>query len=904
MKKNKVLKITKLMTFIALFYTFITPVYAEDTKWCLDSQPSDVDVAQRYGITLSHEGGSSFRIKMNPPSNQTERCKMKFHISLINGRETTIEDKLSCDKDLVLTITDTVDDTTFGLPGVLVKIESDDKMIKNENEKDSCYYGGGSVTLETSVPIDTTSQDDNCPTIPREDPSLTIPTIDCDNQTYTEGTFEYKFCYAKAHAGNHSYDFTKSGGKFTGSYSDLTFKCESNIDSGKIPLDSKELEGENYYVNKKYIYGKSTETITVGNYKYYFSPGIVTEGSAASCDVTCEEAVEVEYGPPVASKAGMCFEYKVRVTSRTSCNMSKAPELPIVTCAYCTPSPLCVHSDGSVWQQGGPNEEFDACVRSCDGGKYTKSCSNKCYDKVYGPAAKKTSARLQDDVIAIKLENTAYSGSLSDCLSLNPIGCYARDGSGNIEWTAGSSPSRGGEGRWYAEHPGGRYHNGTFMLDSRGFWRRVYENGNICSDACYWTGCGGDVYLNPGMSAKDKEKNMKLYNEAIKTCKSRATCSTTTAEFTISADYTPEGGNKVTIDFPYTTKKDTITHTNSTVIDTSSSDDSTLLPNEPADGEGLLGCYDKNDKKSQNLYRSTWSFPGTWINGKTGEISFTAKTGSTSWREHNDKFCIPADATRVNSDWWNWYYNRVMKKNNIKVSVENDQTVVNKCESTTTNTVVDPKIVKDDEITWNIHAKTNKFGFFEWLIQMDCFYALNPRPTTPTNSNPTTSTTDNACIPSSENYRIRSVDLENVFPALDGATAKQTDEPGRTPGFNWSSYAENTKNENYVSNPKKYMEKVQTLGYGVYQEDSLDYEFTLSPKTIRSMRKDNSSANYSGANYTNFDDSGFYVDSDGVSRYKSNKIRSLSGSNKLPTDNALLCNNMVNYNSSNCDIAG
>ena len=59
----------------------------------------------------------------------------------------------------------------------------------------------------------------------------------------------------------------------------------------------------------------------------------------------------------------------------------------------------------------------------------------------------------------------------------------------------------------------------------------------------------------------------------------------------------------------------------------------------------------------------------------------------------------------------------------------------------------------------------------------------------------------------------------------------------------------------------------------------------------------------SGLNYTNFDDNGFGVGSDtGVSRYISKKIREdLPGNNKIPNTSALKCNNMENWESSNCE---
>ncbi|MBQ3306761.1 MAG: hypothetical protein IJG68_01050 [Bacilli bacterium] len=893
MKKKLLNKIFIIAIAVAL-YSIVLPVSAEETI-CPDGELSGVDVAQRYGISLSKEEGNSYKLKMNPPSNTEERCKMKFKVSKINGNDVTIDDRLSCN-ELTLQIDGTTEDTVYGLPGIIIELTNEEKIIKNENESGSCYFQNAKVEL-TYIHAEPEVKTITCADPNYEDSTLLIPTIDCDNNTYKKGndfitiepgSFEDKFCYAKRNAGtNYSFDFhtnPNDQGK------QLDFKCESDLDSGKIPLKQEDLEGEKYYVNKNYLYGKNIETITGERYIYNYAPGDEVKTDPISCEVTCEESVEVEYGPPVASKAGMCFEYKVRVTSRTSCHISKLPEKPRSDCSYCNPAPVCESANGSVWQQGGPNEEFDACIRSCDGGKYTKKCSNKCYKKVY---ASKTSTN-QNNVVVRKLSMTT-----NECLNLNPEGCYYKS-NGNILWQPGTYT----EGRWYFEAQNPKYYSpgAPYIAFADGFFRRVYADGSVCNDSCHWTGCSGQ-YLNPNIAKIDLEENAKKYNKVITACKAKASCSTTTAEFTISADYTPEGKSKVTINFPYDNQKDTITHNNSTVTDTSENANTTLLPNDPTPGDGLWGCYKKNDSQ-ENLYRSTWSFPGTWINGKTGEISFSPKsTSNPSWREHNDKFCIPADAERVNSDWWNWYNNKLIGLNNLTLSANTDATVKDKCENVTTKTVLDPGKVDLSKIIYNIHAQTQKFGYFDWNIGMHCFYALNPKPTTPTTQTSISEEEQKACVPTTENYRVRAVDLENVFPALDGSTAQTTTEAGRTPGFNWSEYAENTKNEKYTSNPKKYLEKVQSLGYGVYDEGNLDYEFTLSPQTIRNMRS-NSSGAYSGTNYTNFDDSGFYVDSNGVSRYKSNKIRSLSGSNKLPTDNALLCNNMVNYNSSNCDIAG
>ena len=71
-----------------------------------------------------------------------------------------------------------------------------------------------------------------------------------------------------------------------------------------------------YKKNKGFLYGSGTFKIDNGHYVYNYDPCNPTYGAKIECEVKCEEAVTVQYGAPVASKAGLCFEYKVKVTSR------------------------------------------------------------------------------------------------------------------------------------------------------------------------------------------------------------------------------------------------------------------------------------------------------------------------------------------------------------------------------------------------------------------------------------------------------------------------------------------------------------------------------------------------------------------------------------------------------------
>lgn len=98
------------------------------------------------------------------------------------------------------------------------------------------------------------------------------------------------------------------------------------------------------------------------------------------CTVSCMEKFGVTYDPPQAIKAGLCFSYKVTVKSTVNCKTEIKsniwPEKKINACKF---KALCDIGDN----QAGPNDEFDSCIQDCDGGKYSQSCINKCYNKVY-----------------------------------------------------------------------------------------------------------------------------------------------------------------------------------------------------------------------------------------------------------------------------------------------------------------------------------------------------------------------------------------------------------------------------------------------------------------------------------------------------------------------------------------
>lgn len=571
-------------------------------------------------------------------------------------------------------------------------------------------------------------------------------------------------------------------------------------------------KGDAYYVNKDYYYAKTEEKTNVTYVNNYTGRDKKTSSTNA-CTRTCEESVVVEYGPPVASKAGLCFEYKVKVTSRVKCS-SDIKAQPPTPPSVCTPVPICNSIPGYT-HQAGPKEEFDACIQKCDGGKYSQKCSKQCYKQVYGNTKAAKLALDYESSITKKVDNSGLCAG----------GRYTRNGS--IEW------SGGGYGRWYCEqnYP---------MVEAGYHLNRGFKWGNNCSDDCQWTGCDGDTYLNSDEASKDYIRNLEEYNKAISTCKASASCTTKTAYFTINVTYKHKkdknGKTETTINFPYTEnnaknkaslpslgKDDTTDNTQASPTNTN-----IFIPDTTP--KGYDGCYDRTSAK--NWYQAEWSFPGTWVHNKTGDISYVDKTGTDAWHEEKNKFCVPLNALSVNKKWWEW---NQIKKNCVSESeIENS-------------------------IDYNIQAATTNFGYFGWDFKFSCFYALrNEVCDTTVNGccNPDDECRDGDCGDSTngpKNFTFRIVDTLDLFPATNGSSTAgeivtQPTTTGRTPGFNWTTQARTFKNENYEVDPLELIGKIQQRQGNIYnpayEDDYLDYSFVLDKEALAAIRNYNANKKY------------------------------------------------------------
>ena len=879
----------------------------------------------RYGVQLTQNSSDNkFTIKISQDYKNTDGEYPKFKIIQVNGKNTSeYSGKTLYYKHPIKTVS-------------RPKANEDFEITIETSDDGDCDIVKISIGQEYNPPGGDKDADDSWFTKGKT-PSSESLGIKCDgnaNDYAAQNSFKERFCYA------WKVGTEKAVNKSTvtvGSISENPLKCSATVltraDADKVSgLVAREKDAGYYNVNFFKAEHTYKDAVT-SEYKYHLYPKntkngmkMYTKKEKISCDVKCQESVKVMYMPPVASKAGFCFEYKVKVESYVNCNLVKSslpkePKDEKYKYKSCTPTPSCQWSSGTHSGSsgtGGPVEDYEKCVQSCDGGKYTKACSSKCFKEIYG---KEQSSNTTPALNGISGKYYYWSGG-----SIHWHG----GGPGSYYWTR--------SGRWGGPSSGYTSSNGSYITcKGDGFYRHDYGGGQCCPDPCWWGGCGSDKYLNThnnekyeGQIKQDIKDNTEAYNKLIEECEKKVSCTTSSAEFTISVEYTPAGqSEKVTVDFPYSTKKSTLrSGENQGSRDTCEKENAKMdtdqnkfnnqklksceaLQNANTNIIDYGGCYVSNAGK--NYYMSEWSIPGTWVRNKTGEISWTkpASTKGISFEKY--KFCIPLDAQDTNAKWWVYAVNKIGPTSIYEYMDENC-----KVEKITESTV--ESLVKNNKIDYNIKASTKSFGFFKWNIDINCFYGLNKTANGEKVTNDTKINT--LCTPSPRNYQARSVDLGTLFPSEDGSTVAQNSTAtatGRTPGFNWQADAKMPYAEfgEMATNPYELISQIQKRGGALYSDsnskNAIDYEFNLTPAQLNEIKKLGTKySNFNGTYkcYVKHGNNNFVISSDCTNEdnivasiYKSSIIDSYT--KVRPTDDALKCNNIKNNGARNaCEVLG
>lgn len=647
--------------------------------------------------------------------------------------------------------------------------------------------------------------------------------------------------------------------------------------------------------------------------KYYTTK---QEVNNSACRVQCVEQLQVTYDPPEATKAGLCFQYKVTVKSKVSCKAELTNEIkwptPVSVCDY---TPIC--SGNANETQAGPNDNFDSCINSCDGGNYSQSCINKCYKKVYGKTAKSTKTanttsesnvvkttvtkttnnssvvRLASDPYNIagcssaemkasakNFNNGVDDGVIGNCAQkfynvkqLYPMGQYVALTSHPSWYTHKWKTEVGAWNRskwpkdddWveFIKRAAPYYfrdvetakktilsfyplningHNGygqkrQYAIDDDGI-KRQYTSKYSCGEVCGFRKTGGSnncVSSSTDLQTYYTKAFQGIYNE-LSACTTKAECKDGQASFNMNVDYdkTTASGK----DNSGNTEWDANNRTNSDekTCYNPSGDIKMFIPlnSDKETGtkdsicninpNGINGkCYGKNNASYWQHYKTTITFPGTWVDLKTSKRYYKepSTVEKNYLKEKENYYCTGYDYKPVNKTWWDWKINGVGNIDNITVE-------------------------KPD----NIKAKITNFGKYNWSVNVNCFYALNNQVTNCVGENCNPSCKDGECDTTLNNVKIRAVDQQNMFAGRTGDSV----------GFNWTSAAQdkvalnasNASAKTYGIDPGAYAKELENAAKGnsnaAYSGDA-DYSLHLTKENIKALRnyvKSNGYTSYQG----------------------------------------------------------
>lgn len=879
----------------------------------------DSDIIEQYNITNDIDGNNIvISVAATDPNStkQTELRKAVFTLDKINGKDAPSGKTVSYGHNL------TLDLSTIGSS---YKLSNSKDLTLNFTSKnvlityngENCYASvrfeviveGAFDTAITDATIVSSLADEpwanelNNEEVVITDHSSEIDTLDCNNPSTIKTDFDREFCNNQTavvpgqeleNKGRISKRKIDSNGTYTGDT--ISMSCDYR------KISNLGIDAGNSYYNKKTVF-TATKTINKKldkSYQYRFAPGnYYQDTSKFNCKIKCTENVSVEYGPPVAVKAGVCFEYQVKATSYVNCGVVELPSPPKQYSKFCSPRPRCVHhrKNGKdvTKDRAGPSETFDNCVIACDGGKYTDECTQECYNKIYkGNGANnmlsytnRFSVRklatyaavndtLKSQINEINNITKKYSYGLHNYNEKKGpdiyYGSYYWGTDGKIHWAGDEklSPSI----YYKIEDPKRDYSPYTVVGD--GFIRLVYSDGDVCGADCHYSTktCkqnrdranltpaqifASNQYLNIGVAAADNRINNDTYEEAVKECKAKAICSTHTATFSISVNSTT----------PITGGSDTLTFTDQKI--TNGGKSRTEVLNDARYLKGFDGCYKNGDTKNI-WYQAIWGFPGACVSQKYGTLNNNGtRACGDDFREN--QYCLPFNIGKTNQKWWRYYYTKLFGSGTgAETSLQSEAFLAKY------GTSWEVHNISDFTPNWNITASARQFGFFRWNIDVNCFYGYD----------------DFEPDDGKDEKYIRAVDLNNLFPDTGGAILNDSTNVGRgNAPLNWSKYATNTKKDTtglFDSKPNEYLQWVQKKGYAIYNNENLDYQVTLNPTNINTIK---GMANGYGTFLGEMRAGG----TTSVSNYKSSLLRTtLSGNVILPNDTALQCNNMVNRN--------
>lgn len=235
-------------------------------------------------------------------------------------------------------------------------------------------------------------------------------------------------------------------------------------------------------------------------------------------NMSCKEEYYIKSSDPKFVFAGQGVEYPNKLEIKRTCRIieTRQAEKPPVCQPSC--SVTCTYGNGTDVRanQTGPNDDLDQCVYNCDGGKYTQSCINKCYNDVYKEERKLS---LKNDLFSTKnkIERETKFADETDPNTLNITnmilnkelvldkehGCYNKVYCATVDFP-GCGPVQIGVSQWCANEDDGK-HKGETALDYGG--SRCTSHPNPCPEGSVGSPEEAEAVYQQRLNEKKAEYN-------------------------------------------------------------------------------------------------------------------------------------------------------------------------------------------------------------------------------------------------------------------------------------------------------------------------------------------------------------------------------------------------------------
>lgn len=574
---------------------------------------------------------------------------------------------------------------------------------------------------------------------------------------------------------------------------------------------------------------------------------VVYSQSGTYWGITCWEKYDIY---PVGAKlvyAGAGFTYGGTFKATRQCSIvHKQQVIKKPKCVYsCETS--CSYDERSGRKEdqssAGPNDDFDACVNSCDGGKYTQSCINSCYNTVYGNSEPRDLSILDSKLekptsfLEHSIERTAQIiGTVTSTAGCNFTGASV-DGAGNYKGMY-SCPV-------HTEHCGDVGVTFSTYCDNHNGICHIYET--VGPAGCVDN--PDELYVQ---QLRDSVNELNSF-EAIAEEQQK----TGSYEINISDSYLKKGNQAFTY---------TVTSGNADIIKNVSHTSGCVGGNQTVQLGNVGNVTATFCSKNEVSITVDLQLPEAYVNKTTGLAAYKAGRGYEAFDTNTGRLgSINFDAKRFYAGDRKYYTDPKSRNTNVSIPINYDDKV---------SLIGYDQYFSQDNKKSTITVNVEGIGTKDYSDQINCFYGvynnlfIDPDdPTQVDGSNcpdcdqpctgpncPETCTGpdcpggDTPPIDySGITFIYRPIDLVDVFPN------------DRNPRWNWTNGAIPTDSRiynllGYKINPIELTEDIEYKGNEIYSDtNEVDYDIILTTEQIMRIRQYNKNVeDFNGDGYTNY----------------------------------------------------